>query len=127
MIPAAGAFVAQLFQVRKGSVALRDREAGEAIAFEPKVNRAAGGQLVGVPDSLNPGGSSSGVRGPRRGAACRRQCRGSAPRKRAAAPAIKAAYGKPHPLAWNIGTIGSTLSLDPIPMALAVQAAMVCK
>ena len=29
------------------------------------------------------------------------------------APAISAAYGIPHALAWNIGTIGSTLSLDP--------------
>ena len=43
------------------------------------------------------------------------------------APAISAAYAIPHALAWNIGTIDSTLSLDPSPMALPVQAAIVCR
>ena len=47
--------------------------------------------------------------------------------KTKSAPAINAAYGIPHALAWNIGTIGSTLSLDPSPMALPVQAAIVCR
>ncbi len=62
VIPAAGAGVAQLLQIRKWRVALRDREAGKAIALETKVNRAAGGQLAGVADSLSPSGRGSGVR-----------------------------------------------------------------
>ena len=59
VIAAAGAHVAQLLEVRKGRVALRDLEAGKAIAFEPEVDRAAGGQLAGITDSFSPGGGCS--------------------------------------------------------------------
>ena len=43
------------------------------------------------------------------------------------APAISAPYGRPHALAWNIGTIGNTESLEPIPIPLVVHIAMVCR
>ncbi len=54
VIAAAGAFVAQFLEVRKRRVALRNGEAGEAIALETEVDRAAGGQLAGITDSFSP-------------------------------------------------------------------------
>jgi len=61
MIPAAGARVAKLLQVRIGSLALRDRKSWKAIALETKVDRAAGSQLAGVADSLQPGRRCTGA------------------------------------------------------------------
>ena len=43
------------------------------------------------------------------------------------APAINAPYGMPHALAWNIGTMGSTLSVNPTPTALAVLVIIACR
>src|SRR6202007_2879657 len=37
------------------------------------------------------------------------------------APALTAAYGSPQPLAWNIGTIGSTQSLELTPRPLPLH------
>ena len=43
------------------------------------------------------------------------------------APAISAAYGSPQALAWNIGTIGNTLSLNPSPIPLPLHTAIECR
>ena len=43
------------------------------------------------------------------------------------APAISAAYGRPHALAWNIGTIGSALSEKLRPIPLPLQTAIECR
>ena len=39
---------------------------------------------------------------------------------------IKAAYGVPHALAWNIGTIGIVRSSAPSPLLFAVQTDIEC-
>jgi hypothetical protein len=43
------------------------------------------------------------------------------------APALNAAYGMPHALAWNIGTTGMDLSFqDRPPLLFAVSVLMAC-
>jgi hypothetical protein len=43
------------------------------------------------------------------------------------APAIHAAYGVPHALAWNIGTIGNTRSRSVYPTAPACNTPIECR
>ena len=43
------------------------------------------------------------------------------------APDMTAAYGRPHALAWNIGTTGSTRSLSHMPKVLPRQTPIECR
>ena len=43
------------------------------------------------------------------------------------APDRTAAYGRPHALAWNIGTTGSTRSLSQTPRVLPMQTPIECR
>jgi hypothetical protein len=43
------------------------------------------------------------------------------------APAISAAYGNPHALAWNIGTMGRAESSKPSPIPLALHTIVECR
>ena len=90
VIPAAGALLAQLVEVRKRRVALRDGKTGEAIALETEVDRTRGSQLAGIPDSFSPSGRRSGVR-VLSGRARRRKSQNLAGRPRPVSPDASAA------------------------------------
>ena len=56
------------------------------------------------------------------GAACRNRSGISSE-----APDMKAAYGRPQAIAWNIGTTASTLLAGPSPNASAAQTCIECR